>query len=331
MEKPLWMWVVFFTLVGALLVLDLGVLHRRQRVIGPRESLLTFGFYVAVSLMFGAWVWSQLGAETGSLFLTGYLVELSLSMDNIFVISLVLAYFRIPAQYQHRVLFWGILGVVILRGLMIWLGTEIVQRFEWVLYLFAAFLVFTGIKMLFMKSDGDPDIGKNPIVKFLRRYMRVTHEFHGEAFSVRQKNDKTGRYEYFITPLLLALIVIECVDLVFAVDSIPAILALTTDIFVVYTSNIFAILGLRSLYFALSFILDRFVYMKYALALVLVFIGSKVFVTDMLGLAKFPASVSLGVTLTLLVSGIVFSLLKTQETPKTPGHAPSGPPKHDRT
>lgn len=312
MDKPLWMWALFFGLVLFLLFLDLGILHKKDRAIGARESLLTCAFYMAVSFCFGGWIWHSLGFESAGLFITGYLVELSLSMDNIFVISLVIGYFRIPAKYQHRVLFWGILGVIFLRGLMIWLGVEIVTRFEWVLYLFAAFLVFTGVKMLFMKDGGDPDIGKNPVVHFVRKHMRVTKELHGNAFVVRLEN-KAGRMQRFITPLLLALIVIECVDLIFAVDSIPAILALTTDPYIVYTSNIFAILGLRSLYFALSFVLERFAYMKYALALVLVFIGSKVFITDMLDLMKFPASISLGVTLSLLTGGIVFSLLKTRD------------------
>lgn len=313
MDKPLWMWAVFFGFVAFLLFLDLGVLHRKDRAIGMRESLLTSAGYILMSLCFGGWVWYELGAESGSLFITGYLVEKSLSLDNIFVISLILSYFSIPKNLQHRVLFWGIVGVVVLRGVMIGVGAGIVSQFHWVLYIFAAFLVFTGIKMLFLKDDGEPDIGNNVVLKFLKKHIRITHELHGHKFFVRRAHPKTGKMLSYATPLFLALAVVEFVDLIFAVDSIPAILALTTDPYIVYTSNIFAVLGLRALYFALSVIIARFVYMKYALALVLVFIGSKVFITDMLDLAKFPPPVSLGVTAGLLLGGVVFSLFKTRK------------------
>lgn len=310
------MWAVFFGIVGFLLFLDLGILHKKNHVVGIRESLLTSAGYVFISLCFGAWVWHEMGAESGSLFITGYLVEQSLSMDNIFVISLILSYFAIPKELQHRVLFWGILGVIVLRGVMIAAGVQIVTQFHWVLYIFAAFLVFTGVKMLMMKDDGEPDIGQNPVLKFLKGHIRLTHELHGDKFFVRLPHGKTGKAVLFATPLFLALAVVEFVDLIFAVDSIPAILSLTTDPYIVYTSNIFAILGLRSLYFALAVIIARFVYMKYALALVLVFIGSKVFITDMFNLTKFPAYISLGVTIGLLGGGILFSLLKTKDDPK---------------
>lgn len=312
METPFWLWATFFSIVTALMVLDLGVLHRRSHVVGIRESLLTTAFYVLVSLCFGAFLWVERGAETGSLFLTGYLVEQSLSLDNIFVISLILGYFSIPAQYQHRVLFWGILGVIVLRGVMIWLGASIVREFEWMLHIFAAFLVFTGIKMLFAKDGHAEDIGQNVAVRFLRKYMPVTHVLHGQKFFIKQTSEKTGKFAWHATPLFLALVVVEFVDLIFAVDSIPAILTLTTDPFIVYTSNIFAIMGLRSLYFALSFILKRFAYLKYALALVLVFIGSKVFVIDLFDMEKFPPMLSLGITLSLLLGGVLVSLVKTR-------------------
>jgi tellurite resistance protein TerC len=276
-----------------------------------RESLKMSAFYIAVGLLYGAWLWFELDAAQGSLYLTGYLVEKSLSLDNIFVISLVFGYFKIPRIYQHRVLFWGILGVIVLRGTTILLGATIIHKFEWVLYLFAAFLIFSGIKMLFMKDDDDADIAHNPVLRFVQKHMRVTPDLHGEKFLVRTADPATGKVVLFATPLLMALVVIEFVDLIFAVDSIPAIFALTTDPYIVFTSNVFAILGLRALYFALAVIIARFKYLKYALALVLVFIGSKVFVADMLDLEKIPAVVSLGVTLSLLAGGVLYSLYKT--------------------
>lgn len=308
------MWAVFFGVVLFLLFLDLGVFQKKSHEIGMRESLKMSAFYISVGLLYGVWLWFELGAAQGSLYLTGFLVEKSLSLDNIFVISLVFAYFKIPRMYQHRVLFWGILGVIVLRGSTILMGATIIHKFEWVLYLFAAFLVFSGIKMLFMKHDDeDEDIGKNPVLKFFKKHMRVTNELHGDKFWVRQADEKTGKLALFATPLFLSLLVIEFVDLIFAVDSIPAIFALTTDPYIVFTSNVFAILGLRALYFALAVILVRFKYLKYALALVLVFIGSKVFVADLLDLDKIPAVVSLGVTLSLLAGGMLYSLYKTKQ------------------
>lgn len=311
MDKPLWMWAVFFGLVLFLLILDLGVFQKKSHEIGMRESLKMSAFYIAIGVLYGVWLWFELGAAQGSLYLTGYLVEKSLSLDNIFVISLVFGYFKIPRIYQHRVLFWGILGVIVLRGATILLGATIIHKFEWVLYLFAAFLIFSGIKMLFMKDEGEEDIAHNPILRFVQKHMRVTPELHGEKFLVRAPDPATGKVMLFATPLLMALVVIEFVDLIFAVDSIPAIFALTTDPYIVFTSNVFAILGLRALYFALAVIIARFKYLKYALALVLVFIGSKVFVADLLDLEKIPAVVSLGVTLSLLAGGVLYSLYKT--------------------
>lgn len=315
MDKPLWMWAVFFGVVFLLLFLDLGVFQKKSHEIGMRESLKMSGFYIGVGLLYGAWLWFELGAAQGSLYLTGFLVEKSLSLDNIFVISLVFGYFKIPRQYQHRVLFWGILGVIVLRGTTILLGATIIHKFEWVLYIFAAFLIFSGIKMLFMKDDDDnQDIGNNPVLKFFKKHLRVTDEIHGDKFWVRKPSpNKPGQMMLYATPLFLALIVIEFVDLIFAVDSIPAIFALTTDPYIIFTSNVFAILGLRALYFALAVILVRFKYLKYALALVLVFIGAKVFVAGILDIEKIPAVVSLGVTLSLLGGGVLYSLYKTRQ------------------
>jgi TerC family integral membrane protein len=312
MDKPLWMWATFLGIVVLLLVLDLGVLHRKQREIAPRESLLLSAGYILIGLAFGAWLWSELGAQSGEEYLTGFLVEKTLALDNIFVISLIFSYFAIPKHYQHRVLFWGILGVIVLRGVMIALGATIVAQFSWVLYVFAVFLIFTGVKMLFA-IDHEPDMADSRFLKWLRCHVRITPQLHGQKFVVRLSSSETsGKARIYATPLLIALVLIEFVDLVFAVDSVPAIFAITTDPYIVYTSNIFAILGLRALFFALDAVIHRFRYLKYALALVLMFIGSKIFIADLLGLDKFPASLSLGITLALLGGGVVYSLWKTR-------------------
>lgn len=305
-----WIWALFVGIVIALLVFDLGVLHKDDREIGVKESLLLSGGYITAAVLFGSWVWWYLGAESGMNYFTGFAIEKSLSMDNVFVIAMIFSFFAIPRQYQHRVLFWGILGVIVLRAIMIGLGAALVKEFSWVLYLFGAFLVITGIKMWFM-VDHEPDIESNPILKFLRKRMRVTEGLRGNAFMVSEADPKTGKVMRFATPLLLALVLIEFVDLIFAVDSVPAIFAITTDPFIVYTSNIFAILGLRALYFALAAMIHRFKYLKYALALVLVFIGSKIFLVNFIG--KFPPALSLSITLGLIAGGVVFSLWKTRE------------------
>jgi tellurite resistance protein TerC len=314
--KPVWVWLAFVGVVVALLAFDLGVLHKDDREIGVRESLLLSAGYISVALAFGAWIWWYLGAQSGTDYYTGFLIEKSLSMDNVFVIALIFSFFAIPRQYQHRVLFWGILGVIVLRAVMIALGATLVSQFGWMLYLFGAFLVFTGIKMWII-ADHAPDIANNSLLKFLRRHMRVTDGLRGNAFWVRESDPATGKLERFATPLLLALVLVESVDLIFAVDSVPAIFAITTDPFIVYTSNIFAILGLRALYFALAAMIHRFKYLKYALALVLVFIGSKVFLVGIVG--KIPATLSLGVTFGLIAGGVLVSLWKTRGQPAAGG------------
>jgi len=307
--KAAWLWLVFLGVVATLLALDLGVLHKDDRAIGVSESLALSAGYIAIALLFGAWVWWYLGAQSGLEYYTGFLIEKSLSMDNVFVIALIFTYFAIPAQFQYRVLFWGILGVIVLRALMIGLGAALVSQFTWLLYLFGAFLVVTGIKMWIM-ADHVPDIANNPLLKFLRRRLPVTERLEGNAFFVRRADPGTGQMVRFATPLFLALCLVEFVDLVFAVDSVPAIFAITTDPFIVYTSNIFAILGLRALYFALAALIHRFQYLKYALALVLVFIGAKIFLVGIVG--KIPATVSLTVTGALIAGGIFVSLWKTR-------------------
>ena len=308
--KPLWMWAGFVLAVVALLAFDLGVLHKEDKEIGVRESLLLSGGYISAALLFGAWVWWYLGAESGMDYYTGFMIEKSLSMDNVFVIALIFSFFAIPRQYQHRVLFWGILGVIVLRAIMIGLGATLVSQFSWVLYVFGAFLIFTGIKMWII-ADHVPDIANNPLLKFLKRHMRVTDGLRGNAFWVREPDPASGKLVRFATPLFLALVLIEFADLVFAVDSVPAIFAITTDPFIVYTSNIFAILGLRALYFALAAMMHRFKYLKYALALVLVFIGSKIFLVGIIG--KMPAVISLSVTFGLIAGGVLVSLWRTRE------------------
>ncbi|MCS4242823.1 tellurite resistance protein TerC [Rhizobium sp. BIGb0125] len=320
---PTWMWAVFISLVLGLLALDLGVLHKNSKEIGIRESLLMSAFYIVIGLSFGGWIWYQSGQQPAMEYITGFVVEKSLAMDNIFIIAMIFSYFAIPRQYQHRVLLWGILGVIVLRGIMIAAGAAIVENFHWVLYLFAAFLVFTGLKMLFSADHDENDLDNNRILKFLKRHLPLTNRLHGEKFFVKETDEKTGKLKTFVTPLFLALVMVEIADLIFAVDSIPAIFAITTDPFIVYTSNIFAILGLRALYFALAALIHRFAYLKYALAAVLVFVGSKIFVADMLGLAKIPPAVSLGVTVAILVTGVVGSLFATRKQAKAVEYCPA--------
>ncbi|HWU63337.1 MAG TPA: TerC family protein [Ensifer sp.] len=310
-----WMWLSFIAIVIALLVLDLGVLHKKSKEIGIRESLVMSGFYVTLGILFAGFVWSQFGEQASLQYLTGFVIEKSLAMDNIFVIAMIFGYFSIPREYQHRVLLFGILGVIVLRGIMIAAGAAVVENYGWVLYLFAAFLIITGIKMLFSRAE-PYDVENNPVLKFLRKRLPVTERLHGQKFLAREADPRSGKLKTYVTPLLLALIMIEFADLVFAVDSIPAIFAVTTDPFIVYTSNIFAILGLRALYFALAALIHRFAYLKYALSVVLIFIGSKIFVADMLGLAKIPPLISLGVTLAILASGIIGSLWATRNDEK---------------
>jgi tellurite resistance protein TerC len=312
--KEGWFWLIFFSLVTFLLILDLGVFHKKDHEISVKESLYTSLGYIVIALLFGAWIWYSLGDEAGKNYLTGFLVEKTLAIDNIFVISLIFSFFAIPRIYQHRVLFWGIIGVIVLRGIMIGLGSTLVQQYHWVLYVFGAFLVLTGIRMLLLINH-EPQLEKNILIKLLRRLLPVTKELRGNSFFSRESTpDNPGKKRLFVTPLFLALIMVEIIDLIFAVDSIPAIFAITQDTYIIYTSNIFAVLGLRALYFALAAIIHKFHYLKYALAMILIFIGSKIFVADFFD-GKFPADISLAVTLILLIGGILYSIFKTR-TPK---------------
>jgi tellurite resistance protein TerC len=309
---PLWMWGTFIALVIGLLVLDLGVLHKDgAQEIGVAESLKMSAMYITLGLAFSGFVWWQMGWEDTAHYLTAFVVEKTLAMDNIFVIALIFSFFAIPRAYQHRVLFWGILGVIVLRGIMIGLGATLVAQYGWILYVFAAFLIFTGIKMLFV-SEENHSVEDSRFLKFLKGRMHVTEGLRGNAFFVREAHPETGKLTRYATPLFLALILIEIADLIFAVDSVPAVFTITTEPFVVYTSNIFAILGLRALYFALAAILHRFAYLKYALSVLLVFIGSKIFIAHGMGWTKFPPAWSLGITFAILGAGVVFSLWKTR-------------------
>jgi tellurite resistance protein TerC len=310
---PVWFWLSFIGIVVALTAFDLGFLHKEDKEMGIAESLKLTAFYISIALAFGAWVWVAKGADLGMKYYTGFAIEKALSIDNVFVISLIFTYFGIPAKYQYRALLWGIIAVIVLRGIMIAAGAALVEQFYWTLYIFAAFLIMTGVKMLF-SGDQEMDVSKNPAVKWMNRHFRITPELHGEKFLIKVPDAKSGKLVTAMTPLLLALIVINLADLVFAVDSVPAIFAITTDTFIVYTSNIMAILGLRALYFALAAMVHRFHYLKYALALVLVFIGSKIFIADfVLGGDKFPPVLSLAVTFALILGGIFFSLWKTRD------------------
>jgi tellurite resistance protein TerC len=314
--KPLWLWFTFVAIVVLLLAFDLGILNKTDHEIGVAESLKLSAFYITLGVAFGGFVWFQLGAQPAAEYMTAFVVEKTLALDNVFVIALIFSYFAIPRLYQHRVLFWGILGVIVLRGIMIGVGATLVAEYSWILYIFAAFLIFTGIKMLLM-DDKEMDLDANPVLKFMRKRFRVTDKLHGNQFFVSLPDSKTGKAVRWMTPLFLALVLIEIADLVFAVDSVPAVFAITTDPYIVYTSNIFAILGLRALYFALAAVLHRFHYLKYALAILLVFIGSKVFVADLFGWAKFPAMWSLAITFVILALGVVYSLWRSRNDKPT--------------
>ncbi|MDY6948565.1 MAG: TerC family protein [Pseudomonadota bacterium] len=329
--KPVWLWLAFIAIVIGLLAFDLGVLHRDDHVIEVKESLYLSAGYIGLGLAFGAWVWWYLGADSGMQYVTGFLVEKSLAMDNVFVIAMLFTFFAVPLQYQHRVLFWGVLGVILLRGIMIGLGAALVTRFSWVLYLFGALLVLSGIKMLVLVNH-QFDIANNSLLRWLRNHLRVADRPHGNKFWVKlpapevkagPPSSKAGApLVWWVTPLFLALAMIEFVDLIFAVDSVPAVFAITQDPFIVYTSNIFAILGLRALYFALAAMIERFQYLKYALAIVLIFIGSKIFAVNIVG--KIPAWISLGVTLGVLLGGVLYSLYRTRKSSTLLQHRRAG-------
>lgn len=311
--QPAWMWVGYLTFVVVLLVLDLGILSRGSREISVATSMKLAAFYISMGLAFALFIWWRMGPNSAVLYLTGYVVEESLSLDNIFVIALIFSYFSIPQHLQHRALVYGIIGVVVLRGAMVAAGTALVDQFHWVLYGFAAFLVFTGVRML-LNSDEEFDVSNNPILRFLNRRLPVTEELHGERFFVRLPVGDTLKTKLYATPLFIALIMVELADVIFAVDSVPAIFSITTEPYLVFTSNISAILGLRALYFALSAMLERFTLLKYSLSAVLIFIGAKILIGDMLGFGKLPDLWSLAITVAILGAGVVGSLAVTRKS-----------------
>lgn len=291
-----WPWIIFNAFVLLMLALDLGIFHRQTKKVGFKEALIWSAVWISLALAFNAWIWHSMGEKPALEFLTGYLVEKSLSVDNIFVFVLLFAFFKVPEEYRHRVLFWGVIGALAMRAIFIVVGAVLIAKFHWIIYLFGAFLVFTGYKM-FKKSAADMHPEDNPLVRWFIKRGKVTSEYHGKNFFVNISGKTLA------TPLFLCLLSVEFTDLIFAVDSIPAIFAITDDPFIVYTSNVFAILGLRSLYFALEGVITKFPYLRYGLAIILIFIGIKMLLVD---LYKMPVWVSLGVIALVLTISILW-------------------------
>ena len=295
----IWFWVGFIAFVLAMLALDLGVFNRNPHVVKPKEAATWTAVWVGLALIFAGGLAYFESQQTALTFLTGYIIEESLSIDNIFVIVLIFQYFAVPAQYQHRVLFWGILGALVMRGLFIGLGAALLARFEWIIYIFGALLVITGVRMA-LKQDEEFNGEQNPVVRFVRRFMPVTAEYHGKHFFTMQDGRR------YATPLLLVLVLVEATDLIFAIDSIPAIFGITRDPFIVFTSNIFAVMGLRSLFFLLAHVVTKFHLLKYGLAVILTFVGVKMMIEHWVHI---PIMLSLGVVLGVLLLSIFASLI----------------------
>ena len=303
MVFPVWAWVAFGAFILLMLALDLFVLHRDANEISFREAALFSAFWVALALLFGILVWIWAGPTTAGEYYAGYIIEKALSVDNVFVFALIFSYFAVPVRYQYRVLFWGVVGALVLRAIFILLGAELLERYDWMVYVFGAFLIYTGVRMAF-HSNEEVHPERNPVLKLLRRLLPMTSGYRGQRFLVREKG------VLMATPLLAVLIAVETTDVIFAVDSIPAIFAITTDTFVVWTSNAFAILGLRALYFMLAGLIKRFVYLSVGLSIILVFVGVKFMVSDLVG--KVPIWVSLPFIAIVITISIAASLWKTQ-------------------
>jgi len=301
-NQILW-WVVFNIFVLAMLAIDLGVFHRKAHEIKTKEALIWSAIWITLALLFNLGIYFWRGPQTALEFLTGYLIEKSLSVDNIFIFLLIFSYFRVPALYQHKVLFWGILGALVMRAIFIAAGVTLIQKFHWLIYIFGGFLILTGIKMALEKEKKiHPE--RNPVLRLFRRFMPVTSDYEGDKFLVKHE----GRY--FATPLFITLLIVETTDVIFAIDSIPAILAITLDPFIVYTSNIFAILGLRSLYFALAGIMQLFHYLHYGLSAILVFVGAKMLLAY---IYKIPVDIALGVVAGFLLISVIASIIRPRE------------------
>lgn len=304
MTDTTWLWLGFNVFVLLMLALDLGVFHRESHLVTVKESLTWTFVWVALALIFNAGVWFFAGPQKGLEFFTGYLIEKSLSVDNVFVFALLFSYFAVPAQYQHKVLFWGIIGALIMRAIMIVVGAALLAKFAWLIYLFGAFLILTGIKMI-VKREEEIHPERNPVVRWFKKLIPVTPEYRGDKFYVRENGLIKA------TPLFVVLILVEFTDLIFAVDSIPAIFAVTKDPFIVYTSNVFAILGLRSLYFALAGVMDKFHYLKVGLGVVLSFVGVKMILAHTAW--KIDTLVSLGMIVAILTTSVIWSLLRPRK------------------
>ncbi|MDX1975920.1 MAG: TerC family protein [Rickettsiales bacterium] len=296
-------WVGFIAFLMAAIGFDLGLHRKKDEALSVKDSMVRVKIWVALAVIFGAWVWHYIGAEKGLEFFTGYIIELSLSMDNVFIIAIIFSYFSVPIQYQHRVLFWGIVGALMMRGAMIWAGSSLITEFGWVLYIFGAFLILTGIKLAFTRNE-HYDPSKNPVVRVARRLIPITDQFHGKKFWVKQN----GRW--MATPLFVVLLLIEATDLVFAVDSVPAIFAVTLDPFVVFTANAFAILGLRSMYFLLAGMITKFYYLKLGLAVLLIFVGVKMSIVEWYHI---PTTTSLAAILAILGVAVMASILRAKK------------------
>lgn len=306
MNEPMWMWGGFVCFILAMLALDLGFFHRESHRVTLRESLIWSGVWVSLAMLFNLGVWYYAGSEKALEFFTGYVIEKSLSVDNVFVFALVFSFFAVPSRFQHKVLFWGILGALVLRGILIAIGTTLIQHFAWIIYGFGALLVVTGFKMLFTPSfEVRPD--QNPLARILKRVVPISDRYHEDRFWIRENGILKA------TPLLLVLVIVEFTDLVFAVDSIPAIFAISHDPFIVFTSNVFAILGLRSLYFALEGVMHRFRYLKVGLGLILSFVGAKMILSHTAW--KLDTWISLSVIGCILVASIVASWMRPNKTP----------------
>jgi tellurite resistance protein TerC len=299
MIATIYVWIGFLAFVLLMLALDLGVFHRKSHEVKIKEALIWSVVWISMAMVFNYGIYVFMGEVKAMEFLTGYVIEKSLSIDNLFVFIMIFSYFNVDKKYQHKVLFWGILGALIMRSIFIFAGVALINKFHWIIYIFGAFLIFTGVKMLFQK-DEKMDPNKNPLVKLFKRFYPVTDTMHGDRFFVKI-NAKT-----FATPLFVVLLLVEFTDLIFAVDSIPAIMAITSDPFIIFTSNVFAILGLRALYFALAGITQYFHYIKYGLSAILVFVGLKMAMVDFY---KIPVMISLFTILGILVISVVASLL----------------------
>ena len=300
MDTQIFSWIIFFTVIIILIILDLGIFNKRDHVMSLSQSLTLTVFYITIACIFGLYVYYELGGQSAREYFTGYLLEKAMSLDNIFVISIIFSFFNIPPKYQHRVLFWGVIGVIMLRALMISAGAMLLANFEWVLFIFAALLIVTGIKTFYMIEHDSIKVQDMYIYKMLSRRLNIYPQLKGNKFIVVENN------KLFVTPLFMALITIETMDVIFAIDSIPAIFAVTQNTYIVYTSNIFAILGLRALFFCLADMVERFKYIKYSLAMILILIGVKIFVAHFIAI---PAYVLLVVTIVLLMFGVVVSLV----------------------